>query len=158
MATKFQYICIDNRVKEADGKVKIVLQNGAKVIMPPTLTSIPGLMLLDQNFRILYGDQIYKYIEPKQQEETREATQNNMEPSAFAFGGSGSIVSDNFSFLDQDLKAEGNGGTRQMHHYESLNPDQNQQNNLAARPGNDNIKDSGNRLRDGDVNTTYKPL
>lgn len=160
LATKFQYICIDQRVKEADGKVKIVLQNGSKVIMPPTLTSIPGLMLLDQNFHILYGDQIYKYLEPKQQAETREATENNMEPSAFAFGGGGGgfVVSDNYSFLDQDLESQGNGGTRQMHHYESLDSTHNQQNNLGVVVKDNNIHDSGNRLRDGDVNTTYKPL
>jgi len=162
LASKFQYICIDQRVKDADGKVKIVLQNGQKVIMPPNLTAIPGLMLLDRNYQILYGDEIYKYLTPKQQVETREATANNMEPSAFAFGGagSGSVVSDNYSFLDQDLESQGNGGTRQMHHYESLNLDSSNMGVQGSGGGggiggqeNDNIKMSNNKIRDGQVNT-----
>ena len=49
-----------------------------------------------------------------------------MEPSAFSFGGGNfsDIVSDQYSFLDQDeksLSATGNGGTRQMHNYVDLN-------------------------------------
>jgi hypothetical protein len=153
LATTFQYICVDQRVKEADGKVKIVLQNGKKVIMPPTLTSIPGLMLLDRNYQILYGDQIYKYLQPKQQQETKQATENNMEPNAFSFEGGGCVVSDNFSFLGQDLEALGDGGLRQMHHYESLNPNLKPQQNLGQTSANDNIKQSNNRIREGEINT-----
>jgi len=50
-----------------------------------------------------------------------------MEPMAFSLGGGGSfgdVVSDQYSFLDQDpdeLKAGGNGGMRQMHNYVDLN-------------------------------------
>jgi hypothetical protein len=50
-----------------------------------------------------------------------------MEPMAFAFGGGGGfndIISDHYSFLDQDndsLKATGDGGMRQMHNYVDLN-------------------------------------
>ena len=50
-----------------------------------------------------------------------------MEPMAFSLGGGGgfsSVVSDQYSFLDQgpeDLKADGNGGMRQMHNYVDLN-------------------------------------
>jgi hypothetical protein len=48
-----------------------------------------------------------------------------MEPMAFSFGsGLGDIVSDQYSFLDQDseeLEAKGNGGMRQMHNYVDLN-------------------------------------
>ena len=39
-------------------------------------------------------------------------------------GGFGDVVSDQYSFLDQneeDLKATGNGGMRQMHNYVDLN-------------------------------------
>jgi hypothetical protein len=50
------------------------------------------------------------------------ATQNNGEPLAFMMGsGVGfGVVSDNYSFLDQDatsLAAKGDGGMRQQHHY-----------------------------------------
>ena len=55
--------------------------------------------------------------------QVKQATQNNMEPSAFSFGG-GCVTSDQYSFLDMDsdaLKATGNGGMRQMHNYVDLN-------------------------------------
>jgi hypothetical protein len=64
-------------------------------------------------------------LRPKQEANIRQATQNNMEPSAFSLGGGFSnVVSDSYSFLDSDpdaLKATGNGGTRQMHNYVDLN-------------------------------------
>ena len=73
---------------------------------------------------MLYGEQILEYLKPKQEIEVRKATQNNMEPTAFSFGGGFSnIVSDQYSFLDQapeELEAKGNGGMRQMHNYVDL--------------------------------------
>ena len=155
LATTFQYICVDQRVKDPDGKVRIVLQNGKKVIMPPTLTSIPGLMLVDHNYQILYGDQIYKYLQPKQQQETKQATENNMEPNAFSFDGGGFVVSDNFSFLGQDLEALGDGGLRQMHHYESLDANLKPQQNLGQTSADDNIKSSNNRIREGEIDAGH---
>ena len=68
-----------------------------------------------------------QHLKPRQQQEIKQATQNNMEPMAFSLGSSGGfgdIISDQYSFLDQDpddLKAEGNGGMRQMHNYVDLN-------------------------------------
>ncbi len=39
------------------------------------------------------------------------------EPSCFDFGSTCGISSDSFSYLDMDVSAQGNGGTRMMHHY-----------------------------------------
>jgi hypothetical protein len=81
------------------------------------------LLLLNNNYQVLYGDNIYNHLKPAQEVITRQATSNNMEPMAFSLGG-GSIVSDQFSFLDMDseeLNTKGNGGMRQMHNYVPLN-------------------------------------
>ena len=118
------FICIDKRTKGADNKTYIVLENGQKLIMPENITKVPALLLLNDNYQILYGDSIYAHFKPKQEVITRQATNNNMEPMAFSLGGGGSIVSDHFSFLDMEsseLEAKGNGGLRQMHNYVSLN-------------------------------------
>jgi hypothetical protein len=121
------FICIDKRTKEKDGKTYIVLENGQRIIMPETLIKVPALMLLNQGYNILYGDSIYNYLKPKQEVAVKQATRNNMEPTAFSLGGGGmfgGVVSDNFSFLDMDsdaLSAKGNGGFRQMHNYVDLN-------------------------------------
>ena len=128
---EIHFICIDKRVKDSNNKTFIVLENGQNIIMPDSITRVPALLLLTQGYTVLYGEQILQHLKPKQEQEVRKATQNNMEPMAFSFGGGGNfgdIVSDQYSFLDQneeDLKATGNGGMRQMHNYVDLNNNNN---------------------------------
>jgi hypothetical protein len=121
-SSDIHFICIDKRVKGEDGKTFIILENGQKIILPENISRVPALLLLTKGYQVLYGEQILEYLKPQQQVEVRQATQNNMEPMAFSLGG-GSIVSDQYSFLDQapeDLEAKGNGGMRQMHNYVDL--------------------------------------
>ena len=121
------FICIDKRVKEANNKTYIILENEQKIILPENVTRVPALLLLTKGYQVIYGEQILEHLTPRQEVEVRQATQNNMEPMAFSLGGGGSfgdIVSDQYSFLDQapeDLEAKGNGGMRQMHNYVDLN-------------------------------------
>ena len=121
------FICIDKRVKDANNKTYIILENEQKIVLPENITKVPALLLLTQGYQVLYGEQILQHLKPKQQQELRVATKNNMEPMAFSLGNSGGfgdIISDQYSFLDQDpdeLKADGNGGMRQMHNYVDLN-------------------------------------
>jgi hypothetical protein len=116
------FICIDKRTKGPDNKIYVVLENGQKIVMPENVTKVPALLLLNQNYAVLYGDEIYNHLKPKQEVITRQATSNNMEPMAFSLGG-GTIASDQYSFLDmdsEDLNTKGNGGMRQMHNYVPL--------------------------------------
>ena len=119
------FICIDKRVKDESGKTYIILENGQKIILPENVNRVPALLLLANGYQVVYGEQILEHLKPRQEVEVRQATQNNMEPSAFSFGGGFSnIVSDQYSFLDQapeELEAKGNGGMRQMHNYVDLN-------------------------------------
>ena len=120
---KMHFICIDNRVKEGD-KIYIVLQNGKKIIMPDNIVKVPAMINLT-TYNILYGDDIYDYVNPKTQQINNEATMNNMEPMAFSLGVGTmtGVASDNFSFLDMtsdSLSAQGDGGLRQMYNYASV--------------------------------------
>ena len=120
------FICIDKRIKDTNNKMFIVLENGQKIVMPENVNRVPALLLLNQNYQVLYGEAILNHLKPKQEVAIRKATQNNMEPMAFSFGsgGFGDIVSDAYSFLDpgsEELEAKGNGGMRQMHNYVDLN-------------------------------------
>jgi hypothetical protein len=117
------FICIDKRVKEGN-KTYIVLESGQKIVLPDTISRVPALLLLNKNYEVLYGEDIVQHLRPQQEVAIRQATQNNMEPTAFSLGGGNfGIVSDNYSFLDMepaDLEAKGNGGLRQMHNYVHL--------------------------------------
>jgi len=124
---ELHFICIDKRVKDSNNKTFIILENGQKIILPENVTHVPALLLLTKGYDVLYGEQILEHLKPAQEVEIKKATQNNMEPMAFSFGSGGGfndIVSDHYSFLDQqpeDLEAKGNGGMRQMHNYVDLN-------------------------------------
>jgi hypothetical protein len=126
-AKEIHFICIDKRVKDTNNKVFIVLENGQKIIMPENINRVPALLLLTQGYDVLYGEAILNHLKPKQEVAVSQATQNNMEPMAFSFGGGGGlgdVVSDQYSFLDQgsdELEAKGSGGMRQMHNYVDLN-------------------------------------
>ena len=120
------FICIDKRTKDSNNKIYIILENGQKIIMPENVSRVPALLLLNQNYQVLYGEAIVQHLKPRQEEMVKKATQNNLEPMAFGFGGGGfgSVTSDQYSFLDMDsdsLSAKGNGGVRQMHNYVDLN-------------------------------------
>ena len=120
------FICIDKRTKDSNNKIYIILENGQKIIMPENVSRVPALLLLNQGYQVLYGEAIVQHLKPRQEEMVKKATQNNLEPMAFAFGGGGfgSVTSDQYSFLDMDadsLSAKGNGGVRQMHNYVDLN-------------------------------------
>jgi hypothetical protein len=118
------FINIDKRVKKGNGATYIVLENGQEILLPPTVTKVPALLLLNKGHQVLFGGDINKFLEPQHAAQTNNVVKTNGEPLAFSMsGGSFGVVSDNYSFLDQDvdsLSAKGNGGMRQQHHYSSL--------------------------------------
>jgi len=145
------FICIDKRIKE-NNKIYIVLPNEQKIIMPENVTKVPALLLLNQNYKVLYGESIYNYFKPEEKVITKQVTNNNLEPMAFSFGmGFGGITSDNFSFLDMDadsLGTKGNGGLRQMHSYVSLN---NENQFSISTPSDDFDYKQSNKIKDGEM-------
>lgn len=122
VARDIHFLCVDKRLQE-NNKTYLLLENGQKIILPETVNRVPALLLL-HNYNVLYGESIVAHLKPRQDIVTRQATQNNMEPVAFSFGGGAcNIMSDQYSFLDmapEELSAKGNGGLRQMHNYVDL--------------------------------------
>jgi hypothetical protein len=155
VAKDIHFICIDKRVKDNNGKIFIVLQNGQKIIMPENVTRVPALLLLNQNYKVIYGDEIYQHFRPAQDVQIKKATKNNMEPASFidgfSFNGFGcGIVSDCYSFLDQndtELSVKGDGGLRQMHNYVSLNDS----NNLSMHLPQDDHDYKSDKLKEGEM-------
>lgn len=123
---ELHYCCIDNRIKKPNGITYIVLENKQEIVLPPTVTKVPALLILNKGHKVLLGlNDILSYLKPQDDFINQKATNFNGEPNAFSFcsGSSLGVVSDNYSFLDQapqSLRAEGDGGLRQMHHYATL--------------------------------------
>tara|TARA_B110000285_G_scaffold233701_1_gene308317 strand:+ start:1441 stop:2049 length:609 start_codon:yes stop_codon:yes gene_type:complete len=124
------FVCIDNRVKEND-KVYVKMPNGTKIVLPSNVNKVPALLLLNKQNEVVFGETIHEILQPEFYSEThvnstQEQFQQSMpeEPMAFSMAGGGSVVSDNYSFLDMssdDLNAKGNGGVRQLHSYVTIN-------------------------------------
>lgn len=151
------FICIDNRERDANGKTNIILTNGQKMILPQNITQVPSLLLLHENYKVICGSEILTYISNKREMPAiKQATNNNMEPSAFqdgfgALSADSGVSSDSFSFLDQsdtDLGVSGNGGVRQMHNYVTL-ADSMTTTMTLPEEGSDGGR--SNKIRDGDV-------
>ena len=156
------FIPIDNRVRDPNtNQLYIVLQNGQRIVMPPTVTKVPALLLLNEGYKVLLGDDIYRKFQPTQMAQVRQATQNNLEPMAFSLGGGGAVASDTYSFCHadpRDLAADGNGGLMQMHNYVGYNdnylinpPDDktgHQQFAVGSNTNNSDVKGSGQKMSD----------
>ena len=120
------FLCVDKRVNMPDGSIQLLIKNGQQVLLPPTITKVPALMLVNNGFHVLFGDQIYQHLQPKERIVQKKATFNQGEPDAFSFASfsPSGITSDQYSFLDMnadDLLAKGQGGLRQMHNYVNFN-------------------------------------
>ena len=122
------FVCVDKRTRKPNGATYVILGNGQEILLPPSITRVPALLLLNRGHHVLFGGEIDQHIEPQYtaQQQQQVAVVATGEPEAFSLGGGAGygVSSDQFSFLDQDsdsLSAKGDGGLRQLHHYASIN-------------------------------------
>lgn len=122
--TELHFVCIDKRIKNANGETLIVLENNQNILLPPHINQVPALLTLNGDAKVIFGEQpILEYLRPRQEEITQVVTNNNIEPLAFSMGEMAGS-SDNYSYLDmtpEDLMAKGEGGLRMMHSYATIN-------------------------------------
>ena len=130
LTNKISCVCIDNRKKDpSTNQTYILLENGSKVIMPPTLHSVPALLLVNDRYRIIFGDEITKYFHPQLINKQSVLSQGQGEPLSFQLNkssGGTNIVSEAYTFYDapsDELSAKGNGRSRQMYNYVTTDND-----------------------------------
>lgn len=125
---KISCICIDKRMRDSQNNhIIILLDNGKKVSMPPSIESVPTLLRPSQNYTILLGtDKIIEYIQNEKkyinQQTQSDILQNNAEPISYEFIGSSNtnIASEKFTDYNMSstsLSAKGTGKDRQMYNY-----------------------------------------
>jgi len=123
---EIHFICIDKRVKGKNGENMIILENGSMLPLPPNITEVPSLLMLNHGNNVLTGENIYRFLEPKNKEINAVATKHNLEPLAFSVTEMNGM-SDNYSYLDmtsEELSAKGTGGTRIIHSFSLLEQNQ----------------------------------
>jgi hypothetical protein len=97
--------------------------------MPPNIHSVPSLLLIKQNYKVLMGDDILKHYHPQMKQINETATRSNGEPVAFPIlssTGGTNIVSEQYTMYNmtpEELSAKGKGGNRQMYNYVSASDD-----------------------------------
>ena len=76
------FICIDKRIQR-NNKTYIILENNQEIILPPNITSVPSLLLINNNYTVICGDEILNHLKPVEEVKKQEATNYNGEPCAF---------------------------------------------------------------------------
>ena len=115
-------LCVDKRkVDPVSGQVHIVLENGSTVLLPPNIHSVPTLMLVKDNYRVIMGSAIKSQFQGQVQENNDFATQGNGEPMSFSLG-SKDVMSESFTMFNatvEELSAKGSGTGRNLYNYVS---------------------------------------
>jgi hypothetical protein len=118
------FLCIDQRKRDANNnQIYIVLEDGRQVIMPPNVQSVPALLLVKENYRVILGEDIIKRFQGTVQTQIRNATQFQGEPMGVSLMASNqgmNIVSEPYTYYNmtpEELSAKGQGGRRQMYNY-----------------------------------------
>ena len=77
---QLDFICIDRRTPAKDGPTYILLDNGKQVPLPPNIHSVPSLLVVTDQFRVIIGQEIISYLAPFIENGQTEATGYAGEP------------------------------------------------------------------------------
>jgi hypothetical protein len=130
---KYNFICIDRRSVDPNTRqVSITLDRGVKASLPPNVSRVPTLLLVNQKFTAVIGDEIYTYVNANvKQDPNNLAVKNGGEPIGYILSpssGGVNIISETYTMYNappEELSAKGTGGTRSMHNYVPVNRDPN---------------------------------
>jgi hypothetical protein len=124
LTEKLSFICIDKRSRDAStGQNMIILENGSKVVMPPNIHSVPSLLLINEQYRVILGDDILQRLHPEMKNNIINDNAVPNEPTGYFLNtsaGGTNILSEKFTSYDlspEELSAKGNGGRRPMYNY-----------------------------------------
>lgn len=127
LTNQFNCICIDKRSRDQQtGQIRVHLESGQTIMMPPNVHSVPALLMVKQNFKVVLGDDILPLLHPLIKKQRDAATRHQGEPTGFSIGSysgaSTNIMSEKFTPYDltpDELSAKGRGVKRTLHNYVS---------------------------------------
>jgi len=124
MSDKISFVNIDKRKRDSvTNQTFILLENGNTLILPPNITSVPSLLLIKHQYKVISGgDDILKHYHPQLKSQSEKAVrQAGGEPSGFSLMGAPmNIVSEKFtlySMTPEELSAKGRSNSRPLYNY-----------------------------------------
>jgi hypothetical protein len=104
LTAELAFVCIDKRGRDPNtNQMFIIMENGDKILMPPNIHSVPAVLMIEHNYKVIYGEEIVKHYEPNIVNEKMMATNFNGEPSGFTLGGPNSGVPLNATYNGRQM-------------------------------------------------------
>ena len=127
---KYNFVCIDRRSIDPNTRqISITLDRGVKTVLPPNVSRVPTLLLVNKKFTAIVGDDIYQHVNTQVKHDPAATTsmmeENGGEPIGYIISpssGGVNIVSETYTMYNappEELAGKGTGSTRQMHNYVS---------------------------------------
>ena len=123
LINKVNCIWIDKRVRDYNtSQIYIVMENGQRLLLPTNINSVPALLMVNNKYTVIVGEDIYKYFGGLVNEVQRNMP-NGGEPMGYPMTGpisNGNIVSEQYTYYNmspEELRTSGKGGMRQMYNY-----------------------------------------
>jgi hypothetical protein len=90
LTNEINFLCIDKRGRDPNtNQMFIITEGGERVLLPPNVHSVPAMLLVKEQYRVIYGDEILQNYESRIVNDKMNATNFNGEPMGFSLGGSG---------------------------------------------------------------------
>ena len=90
LTNEINFLCLDKRGRDPNtNQMFIITEGGERVLLPPNVHSVPAMLLVKEQYRVIYGDEILQNYESRIVNDKMAATNFNGEPMGFSLGGSG---------------------------------------------------------------------
>ena len=131
LADKLNFLCIDKRKRDPNNnQIYIVLEDGRQVVMPPNIQSVPALLLVKENYRVLLGEDIIRrYQSIPSHRQSQQPALSTQEPTGVSLSASNqgmNIISETYTYYNltpEELSTKGHGGRRQLYNYVPVGQD-----------------------------------
>ena len=88
LTNEISFVCIDKRGRDPNtNQLFIITEGGERVLMPPNVHSVPAMLLVKEQYRVIYGDEILQNYESRIVNDKMTATNFNGEPMGYSLGG-----------------------------------------------------------------------
>jgi hypothetical protein len=92
LTNEISFVCIDKRGRDPNtNQMFIITEGGERVLMPPNVHSVPAMLLVKEQYRVIYGDEVLQNYESRIVNDKMTATNFNGEPMGYTLGGNNAV-------------------------------------------------------------------